>query len=355
MKHKSILFAVVILVFAACAQNTNTLLSGKVDVESVDEVRVKLADIDTVLTVADGAFSIELPRDVVNIGYVQTIFGSYDFISDGSKISIDFTADPVERVSSSKSVCAEYFSFQAAVRAFVKDYMASAEEIENDETLSEEEKEAKANEVYDNAIEVFLVDAKNVIKNNSDNAVAAVVLQNIVNMVEPAELLTIVDGLSDEIKEQSYIASLMVSIKAQAETAEGKMFTDFEVETVPGKIEKLSDYVGNGKYMLVDFWASWCGPCKGEIPNLKNVYERFHGEDFDILSVAVWDEPQASVDTAAAYNIPWNHMINAQKIPTDIYGINGIPHIILFGPDGTIIKRDLRSEEIAETVGQYVK
>ena len=122
-------------------------------------------------------------------------------------------------------------------------------------------------------------------------------------------------------------------------TDEGAMFTDFEIAQPNGSVAKLSDYVGKGKYILVDFWASWCGPCKREIPNIKAAWEKYKGDKFDVLSVAVWDKPEDTAKAAAEHGVVWNQIVDAGEVPTDIYGIKGIPHLILFGPDGVILKR----------------
>jgi len=136
-----------------------------------------------------------------------------------------------------------------------------------------------------------------------------------------------------------------------------KKFQDFTIEkgNLDGTTVKLSDYAGKGKYLIVDFWASWCGPCKGEIPNLKNVYEKYAGDDFDVLSIAVWDKEDASKEAIKSHGMTWKQIINAGKIPTDLYGIKGIPQIMLIGPDGTIIATDLRGENIEKTVAKYVQ
>lgn len=201
----------------------------------------------------------------------------------------------------------------------------------------------------DEVIEELVSESLEVIKNYPDGELAVSALQNIYYLVEADVLEEAINLLGEEQKQSEFVQNLATGLEAKKNTAEGNKFTDFEVDGV-----KFSDFVGKGKYMLVDFWASWCGPCKGEIPNMKAVYEKYAGEDFDILSVAVWDEPQASKDTAFVYGIKWNHMVNTQKVATDIYGIDGIPHIILIGPDGTIIKRNLRGAEIEQEVSKYV-
>jgi hypothetical protein len=86
------------------------------------------------------------------------------------------------------------------------------------------------------------------------------------------------------------------------------------------------------------------------MPNLKNVYETYAGDKFDMLSIAVADELDDTKAAAKELGISWNQIVNAQQIPLGIYGIDAIPHIILFGPDGTILKRDLRGEAIGEAV-----
>lgn len=145
------------------------------------------------------------------------------------------------------------------------------------------------------------------------------------------------------------VALIKDSFAKKAATSVGKMFSDFEV-TYNGKTEKLSDYVGKGKFVLVDFWASWCGPCIRQIPVLKELLAEYGDKGLEVLGVAVWDEPEKTLQAIESHGITWPCIIDAQRIPTDIYGINGIPCIILYGPDGTILSRDKQGDELKADV-----
>lgn len=145
------------------------------------------------------------------------------------------------------------------------------------------------------------------------------------------------------------VQSLREALKAEDETSVGKKFKDFEV-TYDGTTERLSNYVGKGKYVLVDFWASWCAPCMREIATLKQIRNEYGPKGLEILGVAVWDEPANTLKAIEQKQIPWHSMIDAQTIPTDIYGISGIPCIILFGPDGTILSRGLQGQQLINAV-----
>ena len=127
-----------------------------------------------------------------------------------------------------------------------------------------------------------------------------------------------------------------------------QMAPDFTVYDEDGNAVTLHQYFG--KPIVLNFWASWCGPCKEEIPNIAKIYKTYAGKDFDVLSVAVWDNPENTKAAAAEHGVVWNQIINAQRIPTDLYGIQGIPQIMLFGPDGTILRRDLRGDAIEAAV-----
>ncbi len=151
------------------------------------------------------------------------------------------------------------------------------------------------------------------------------------------------------------VGKMLEGLRNKERTAEGSMFVDFTVTDENGKEQKLSDYVGKGDYVLADFWASWCGPCRAEIPNIKKIYDKYNGKGLTVLGIAVWDAPADTQKAIEELQIPWAQITNAGSVPTDLYGINGIPHIILFAPDGTIVARDLRGEAMIAKVAEVMK
>ena len=135
-------------------------------------------------------------------------------------------------------------------------------------------------------------------------------------------------------------------------TAEGKKFTDFAAPDG----QKLSDYAGQGKYTLVAFWASWCGPCRREIANIKPLYEQYKTK-MNFVGIAVWDDPADTKQAMKTLGIVWPVIEGGKdwRLPTDLYGVSGIPHIMLIDPSGTIVMRGLQGDELLKAVDNAMK
>ena len=152
-----------------------------------------------------------------------------------------------------------------------------------------------------------------------------------------------------QFKSSTRVNNYIAAMKQKELTSPGNKYIDFEI-TYDGKTSKLSDYVKPGKYTIVDFWASWCGPCMRQAVVLKEIYAEYKDKGLEIVGVAVWDEPQNTLEAIKTKELPWHNILNAQTIPTDLYGISGIPCIIIIGPDGTILSRDKQGDELKADV-----
>lgn len=193
----------------------------------------------------------------------------------------------------------------------------------------------RLNEKYA-ALQVALADS--VVRAWPDNLVGALALDDMAYK-DTVRFMRLYNEASDMVKGFRYVANDYKTISILSNTAPGKMFLDYTVK---------------GKYILLDHWASWCGPCKAEIPAIRKAYDAFKGDRFDIVSIACSDKREDTVKALSELDMPWNQILDAQKIPVELYGVATIPHLILFAPDGTILKRGLRGEQIYSTLQELL-
>jgi thiol-disulfide isomerase/thioredoxin len=129
----------------------------------------------------------------------------------------------------------------------------------------------------------------------------------------------------------------------------GQQFTDLEMADPDGKMHKISELVGEGKYVLVDFWASWCGPCRAEMPNVLEAYNKYHAKGFEVVGVSFDQKKDAWVKAVEQLKMPWLQISDLKGwncAAAPIYKVDAIPDNILIDPQGKIIDRALRGKPL---------
>jgi len=138
----------------------------------------------------------------------------------------------------------------------------------------------------------------------------------------------------------------------------GSAFTDLEMADTEGRSHRLSEYCGKGNYVLIDFWASWCGPCMKEMPNVKAAYEQYAPKGFNVVGLSFDNNAQAWKGAIERVGMPWTHLSDLKgwkSIAAQTYHIRSIPSSILLDPKGNIIAVNLRGEELGKKLSELLK
>ena len=202
------------------------------------------------------------------------------------------------------------------------------------------------------------------IEDNTDKLFGFQQLIENYSMFEPEKVLELVGKFEESFSGNPALLILGSAMEAQLSISVGRKFTDFEEALLDRKTNdidgtlSLSSVVAKSKYVLLDFWASWCGPCMSEVPNLKAAYKNYKSKGFEIVSVSVDDDRDAWKKAITDNGMDWIQLLDSDDpalAASVVYGVRAIPSTFIIDSQGTIVERNLRGAQLDKFLSEHLK
>ena len=251
----------------------------------------------------------------------------------------------------------QYYNFIYNQTVEMKQLVDTYQSKQKDQTLTPEDESDLMSkyEALESGIQKY---SQSFIGLNSQSLAGAYVLYRSLNDIAPTEVETLVSKMSSQTQNSPLVRRINDYLSSLKNSEVGAEYTNLTMPDLQGNMVYLSDYVGKGKYVLVDFWASWCGPCRREMPNVLAAYKKFASKGFEVVGVSFDDNKEAWQNGVTQLGITWPQMSDLKgwkSQAADVYGIRSIPSTLLIDPQGKIIAKDLRGEELEKTLERYLK
>lgn len=363
MKKLIYLLAAGSMAFAACQNTPSYKITGTVeDIADGDTVYLQefaggnLVKLDSAV-VKGGAFTFTGRQDSAVNRYVT-------YMKDDKRFFADFFLENGNiNVSLGQESSISGTPNNDAYQKFKNDFIALNKEMndmyrkaQSDSSLTDEQRESIMAEI-EKKDSVAMDMVYQTIEANIANPVGVHLLPSYAGAFDLEKQKALVEKIPATLVNER-VNKLKAHIEVSEKTAVGQKYIDFSMQTPEGKTVSLSEFVGKNKYTLIDFWASWCGPCRKEMPNVVAAYNEFKGKGFGIVGVSLDDNADKWKDAIKALGITWPQMSDLQgwsNAGAKLYGVNSIPATVLVDQEGTIVARNLRGDAIKAKLGELLK
>ncbi len=188
---------------------------------------------------------------------------------------------------------------------------------------------------------------------HSNDIVAPMLLSEMSTFMDFDLVDSLMLTVPEEVRNNSYIKPFADMLESLRSMQPGQPFAEMELSDLEGNPVKLSQYAGQGSYLLIDFWASWCQPCRQAMPEVQSVVKKY--PELKVLGVAVKDKTPQTLAAIQDLGITWPVVADPDALAAQTYGIQSIPAMMLIAPDGTIAARDLYADQLDSVLAQQLK
>ncbi len=191
---------------------------------------------------------------------------------------------------------------------------------------------------------------------NKDNLAGFYAVATLDPLKYEAELIKYAEDINSKYPNNKAVKEFAAKMMNAKPVSVGQMAPQFELPTPDGKLVKLSDF--KGKYVLLDFWASWCGPCREENPNVLKVFNAYKDKGFTVLAVSLDDDKNAWLKAVKDDNLMWTHVSELKRWEgkvASLYQVTGIPASFVLDPSGKIVAKNLRGAELENFLSKTIK
>lgn len=348
------------LLFAACQNENAYIISGTFDAAGEgDSVSLQLVEGRALVAlqkvpVVNGAFEFKGVADSVQIAAITIGDALCQFFLEPGQIKVNLKPGQMAFALGTPNNNA-YESFMSDMKALEDEYAEIARNAQNPELTDAERAQIKA--LMGEFEEKYYQVVKNSITDNVGNDFGLYNLCNSYYYYAPEELAPVLDGYVAAFPTNARLQQIKKQNDLSLGTAVGKPFKDFEMADTQGDMHKLSEYVAANKVTLVDFWASWCGPCRAEMPAVKAAYDAYKTKGFGIVGVSLDNNKEAWLEAISTMGMEWPNLSDLKGWSCDgakLYGVTSIPATVLVAQDGTILARNLRGEAIQEKLAELL-